>query len=154
VQRRRAVCGVLALMLLAAIILSAAHGPANIPYGDVARLLLRSAGFAVGLDLPDSDLTIVSTIRLPRILIGALVGAALACAGATMQRLFRNPLADPGLLGITAGGGLAAVVVIISGLANVSLLALPAAAFVGALGASIVVYSLSIVRGRTEITSL
>jgi iron complex transport system permease protein len=141
-------------MLLAAIVLSAAHGPANIPYGDVARLLLRSAGFPVGLDLPESELAIVSTIRLPRILVGALVGAALACAGATMQGIFRNALADPGLLGITAGGGFAAVVAITTGLASISLLALPASAFLGALCASVAVYSLSMIRGRTDITTL
>ncbi len=154
IQRRRVVCGVLAVLLLAAIILSAAHGPANIPYGDVARLLLRSAGLPVGLDLPASDLAIVSTIRLPRILIGALVGAALACAGAAMQGVFRNALADPGLLGVTAGGGFAAVLTITSGLAGISLLTLPAAAFLGALCASIAVYSLSMVRGRTDISTL
>ncbi len=153
-QRRRTVCGVLAVTLLAAIILSAAHGAADIPYDDVARLLLRSAGLPVGLELSESDLAIVSTIRLPRILIGALVGAALACAGAAMQGVFRNALADPGLLGVTAGGGFAAVLAITSGLAGASLLALPVAAFVGALCASMVVYSLSMVRGRTETTTL
>jgi iron complex transport system permease protein len=153
-QRRRIVCGVLALALLGAIIFSAAHGPANIPYGDVARLLLRSIGLPVGLDLPESDLAIVGTIRLPRILIGALVGAALACSGATMQGVFRNALADPGLLGITAGGGFAAVLAITTGLANASLLALPAAAFVGALCASTAVYALSMSRGRTQISTL
>src|SRR2546421_24220 len=92
-QRRRTVCGVLFVALVLAIILSAAHGPANIPYGDVAKLLLRGIGLPVGLDLPESSLVIVITIRLPRILIGALVGAALTCAGATMQAIFRNPLA-------------------------------------------------------------
>jgi iron complex transport system permease protein len=148
------VCGILALLLLGAIVMSAAHGPANIPYGDVARLLLRGAGLPVGLDLPESDLAIVNTIRLPRILIGALVGAALACAGATMQGLFRNALADPGLLGITAGAGFAAVLVITTGVAGASLLALPAAAFVGALLASLVVYTLSLSRGRTQLSTL
>src|SRR5690349_13827505 len=84
-QRRRSVCAVLALLLRLAIIGSAGHGPANIPYGDVARLLLRGIGLPAGLNLSQSDYTIVNVIRLPRILIGAMVGAALACAGATMQ---------------------------------------------------------------------
>ncbi len=153
-QRRRMVCTVLLVLLVAVIVVSAAHGPANIPYGDVARLLLRGLGLPVGLNLPDSQLTIVMTIRLPRILIGVLVGAALACAGATMQGIFRNPLADPGLLGITAGGGFAAVIVIVTGLAALNLWTLPAAAFLGALVASIVVYSLSMVRGRSDISAL
>ena len=153
-QRRRAVCGVLALLLLTAIIVSAAHGPANIPYGDVAKLLLRGIGLPVGLDLSQSDYVIVNVIRLPRILIGALVGAALACAGATMQGIFRNPLADPGLLGVSAGGGLGAVLAIVTGLANLSLWVLPGAAFLAALGTATVVYGLSTVRGRSDTTSL
>lgn len=154
IERRRIVCGVLAALLLGAIILSAAHGPANIAYGDVARLLLRGLGLPVGLDLPDRDFAIVNAIRLPRILIGALVGAALACSGAAMQGIFRNPLADPGLLGITAGAGLAAVAAITGGLVNIGLLALPAFAFGGALVASLLVYSLAMVRGRADTATL
>jgi iron complex transport system permease protein len=153
-ERRRNVCSVLALLLLVAVIVSAAHGPANIPYGDVARLLLRGVGVQTGLELSQSDYTIVNVIRLPRILIGALVGAALACAGATMQGIFRNPLADPGLLGIGAGGGLGAVLAITTGLAGLSLWALPVAAFIGAIGTAFLVYSLSMVRGRSDTTSL
>ncbi len=154
VQRRLIVCCLLTLILLGCVILSAAHGPANIPYGDVARLLLRGVGFPTGLDLSQSDFTIVTVIRLPRILIGALVGAALACSGATMQGLFRNPLADPGLLGVGAGGALAAVIAITSGLAALSLWTLPAAAFVGSLAAATLVYSLSVTRGRTDVSVL
>lgn len=154
VQRRRIICVVLALMLVGSVIVSAAHGPANIPYGDVARLLLRGLGLPIGLNLPQSDLIIVTTIRLPRILIGALVGAALACSGAAMQGLFRNPLADPGLLGVGAGGALAAVISITSGLAALSLWTLPAVAFLGSMLAATLVYSLSVTRGRADTATL
>jgi len=154
VQRRRMVCGALALILIGCVIVSAAYGAAPIAYGDVARLLLRGVGLPIGLDLPQSDFTIVTIIRLPRILISALVGAALACSGAVMQGLFRNPLADPGLLGVGAGGSLAAVLAITSGLAAFSLWTLPASAFLGALAAAGLVYSLSVVRGRAETATL
>ncbi|MCC7445881.1 MAG: iron ABC transporter permease [Anaerolineae bacterium] len=153
-ERRRLVCAVLIVLLLITFVLSAAHGPANIPYGNTAKLLLRGIGLPVGLDLPESDFTIINTIRLPRVLIGALVGAALACAGATMQGVFRNALADPGLLGITAGGGFVAVLVITTGLASTSLFMLPGAAFVGSLAACFLVYTLSMTRGRSDITAL
>jgi iron complex transport system permease protein len=153
-QRRLQICGILTLCLIASILFSAAHGPANIPYADVARLVLRGLNFPIGLNLPDSDIAIVNAIRLPRILIGALVGAALACSGAVMQGIFRNPLADPGLLGISAGSGLAAVLAITSGLAANTLWALPGAAFAGALGASGLVYLLSLTRGRSDPTIL
>ncbi|MEP7289438.1 MAG: iron ABC transporter permease [Chloroflexota bacterium] len=153
-QRRRNVCAVLGVLLLGSIILSAANGPANIAYGDVVRLLLHGVGLPVGLDLPQSSYVIVTTIRLPRILIGAVVGAALACSGATMQGVFRNPLADPGLLGVTAGGGFGAVLVIVTGLATLNLWVLPAAAFAGAFGTTILVYALSTVRGQSDTTTL
>ncbi len=151
-ERRRNICGILALLLLVAVIVSAAHGPASIPYGDVARLLLRGVGIQTGLELSQSDYTIVNVIRLPRILVGALVGAALACAGATMQGIFRNPLADPGLLGVGAGGGLGAVLAITTGLAGLSLWVLPIAAFIGSMSTAFLVYSLSMVRGRSDTT--
>src|SRR5690606_22635650 len=61
------------------------------------------------------DRIIVQDIRLPRAVLGALVGAALAVSGAVMQGLFRNPLADPGLIGVSAGAGLGAIVVIVLG---------------------------------------
>jgi iron complex transport system permease protein len=146
-QRCLIVCGVLALLLLGAIIVSAAHGPANIPYSNVAKLVLRSLHLPIGLDLPDSEFSIVNAVRLPRILAAALVGAALACAGAIMQGIFHNPLADPGLLGIEAGGGLIAVLTIVTGLASANVWLLPFAAFAGALGAGTVAYTVS--EGRT-----
>ena len=154
-QRRLTICCILALGLLASIIFSAAHGPANIPYSDVARLVLRGLNFPVGQDLPQSDFLIVNVIRLPRILIGALVGAALACSGATIQGLFRNALADPGLLGISAGSGLAAVIAITSGAASAGLWVLPGSAFVGAMAASLLVYGLSVLaHGRNDPSTL
>ena len=144
------VCGLLILILLGSVILSAAHGAVAIPYGETAQLLLRGLGLPIGLSYPQTDFTIIWTVRLPRVLIGALVGAALAGSGATLQGLFRNPLADPGLLGVSAGGALTAVIAITSGLAAVSLWVLPAFAFVGALGAAAVVYGLAAMRGRTD----
>jgi iron complex transport system permease protein len=61
------------------------------------------------------DNIIVYDIRLPRVVLGALVGAALAVSGAVMQGLFRNPLADPGLIGVSAGASLGAVAIIVLG---------------------------------------
>ena len=153
-RRQAAVLITLTVLLLLSLIVSAAHGAAPIPYGDVARLLLRGLGLPVGLDLPQSDLTIVWTIRLPRVLVGALVGAALAVSGTALQGLFRNPLADPGLLGVSAGGAFAAVLAIVSGLATISLWTLPACAFVGSLGASAAIYMLAATRGRVNPATL
>jgi len=70
-------------------------------------------------------------LRIPRALLGALVGASLAMAGASLQGLFGNPLADPGVVGVTHGASLGAVAAIVLGIANWSLWAIPLAAFIG-----------------------
>src|SRR5579859_232761 len=114
VRRRLLVCGVLVLVLIGCILVGVARGAVYLPESEVARLLLRGLGLAVGLDLSQADFTIIWTIRLPRVLIGGLVGAALATSGGTLQGLFHNPLADPGLLGISMGGSLGGVIAISS----------------------------------------
>lgn len=99
----------------------------NIPFGDsVAR-------------------TIVMNIRLPRTLIAMMVGANLAVAGALLQAVMRNPLADPGLMGVSAGAGLAAVTIMLA-LPTLSAF-VPMAAFLGGTLASILVYTLAWKRG-------
>ena len=103
---------------------------------------------------------ILLSIRLPRLLMAAIVGALLAAAGTIMQGLFRNPLADPGLVGVSAGAGVAvAAVVVISDKALPSSIAfapilLPAAAFLGALIITAVLYRLSTWQGRTSIATM
>nr|WP_246591297.1 iron ABC transporter permease [Aminobacter anthyllidis] len=107
------------------------------------------------------DSVIVYDIRLPRIVMGMLVGAALAVSGAVMQGLFRNPLADPGLVGVSAGAGLGAVSVIVLGatvLAPLTALlgsyALPFAAFGGGLLTTIILYNVATRQGRTSIATM
>ncbi len=89
---------------------------------------------------------IVRQLRLPRALLGFLVGGSLAVSGAVLQAVIRNPLADPYLLGISGGAAIAAVLVIALGVTGAWVL--PMAAFAGALGALALVYRLSLVRGR------
>jgi iron complex transport system permease protein len=144
----------LAVVLVAALIVSTAHGPARIAYDDVARLILRGMGFEVGLSLPDSQYAIVNQIRLPRVLVGALVGAALAASGATIQGIFRNPLADPSIIGVSVGGSLGAVIAITSGLAANNLWVLPLFAFAGSMGTATLVYLVSLVNGQSQPATL
>jgi iron complex transport system permease protein len=97
--------------------------------------------------LPDSSAAvIIRTIRLPRVLLAFAVGGGLALCGAVLQALVRNPLADPYLLGLSGGAGLGAVLAI--ALSADQPWAVPAAAFVGALGAIGLVYRLAVVAGR------
>jgi iron complex transport system permease protein len=104
------------------------------------------------------DRLIVYDIRLPRVTLGVLIGAALAVSGAVMQGLFRNPLADPGLIGVSAGASLGAVSVIVLGatvLAPITsmlgTLALPLAAFCGGLATTLVLYQVATRQGRPSV---
>ncbi len=140
--RALAVSGVLLLVALAA---GVSIGPAGIPLGAVADSLIAHLPWHPSVPAPAIDVAIVWQIRLPRVLLGALVGAMLAGGGAAYQGVFRNPLADPYLLGVAAGAGLGATTVIITG-ANPALL--PVAAFAGAVVAVALTYFLGASTGR------
>jgi iron complex transport system permease protein len=103
----------LALLLLpAALLLALGTGPGAVGLGEALASVLGHVGAQLGVGDPPGGLrdAIVWQLRLPRALLAGLVGAALACAGALTQGLFRNPLADPGVLGVSAGAMLAAVI--------------------------------------------
>jgi iron complex transport system permease protein len=106
------ICSVLLVLLFAAMIYAASTGPTTIPAEDVANALVQYAGIDRGMDVQSSTYRIVTIVRLPGLMVAALVGAALACAGATMQGLFRNPLADPGIIGVSAGASFGVVLAI------------------------------------------
>ena len=100
-------------------------------------------------------------IRLPRLLGGLLIGAALAVCGASMQGMFRNPLADPGLIGVSSGGALGAVMMIVFKHLLPGTLpgwgleaAVPLAAFAGAVATTLVIYKLSLVEGRVQVATM
>jgi len=102
------------------------------------------------------DYTIFMNVRVPRIILAAIVGAALACAGVVLQGLLRNPLADPYILGISSGAGLGAIIAILSGVAW-SLWgrsAVEVCAFAGALGTVWLVWTIGHFAGKSQITSL
>ncbi len=147
--------GAIALFVVA--VLAVAWGSFSIPPADVAGILWRGLlARATTANYPASWETVVLDIRLPRVLLAALVGAALAPAGAVYQGLFRNPLADPYLIGVSSGAGLGATIALVfgvqlhwQGLGAVSLFA-----FVGALAATAAVYALSRVGGRVSVATL
>lgn len=147
---------VAALALIVAVIVSLAVGPVAIAPGRVLGIL---AGLAPTGDAEAvRDAVIVLDVRLPRTVLAILVGAATAVAGAVMQGLFRNPLADPGIVGVSSGAGLAAALWIVLGAATlgpllgpVAGLGLPAAAFLGGLVMTGVLQAVSTRGGRTSV---
>ncbi|GBD11846.1 Hemin transport system permease protein HmuU [bacterium HR23] len=138
---------VLLLLLTVGILTSLSVGPVAIPVREVVSIVLSPLGIPLSSYDPTHQ-AVLMHLRLPRILVGAMVGMALGASGATMQGVFRNPLADPGVIGVSAGGALGAVVALALGADRLSPLALPLCAFAGALAAALLVYSLAWLGGR------
>jgi iron complex transport system permease protein len=134
--------GVLLLGVLAAsVVLGVRFGSVDL---STAQVLAALTGGGT-----DWQRTIVVELRLPRMLLGALVGGGLALAGATFQALLRNPLAEPYILGISGGASVGAVLVLALGLAGAASWALPLAAFAGALLAIVLVFRVATASGRS-----
>ena len=125
----------------------------RIPPADVLAIVLSHLGLGSGEAVDPQQDAILWAIRLPRVLLGALVGGALAISGAALQGVFRNPLADPGIIGVSSGAALGAVAAIMSGLSAVQG-GLQLAAFLAGLATAFVVYALARYEGRTETVTL
>ena len=136
-SRRRAALAALVTLLVASALWSLSCGAIDIPATEVVAAMGRWLGGAAAR----GDDNVVLMLRVPRLLLAMLVGAALASGGATMQGLFRNPLADPGLIGVSAGAALGAVAAIVLGGSSGSWL-VAVLAFAGGLGATSLVYAL------------
>ena len=185
----------LAALLVAVVVVSAGIGPVRIPPGEVLKVALNAlvvpAGVETGsreagaLFVPTLDIVyrspfsfpvddvhhrIVMYVRLPRILLAAVVGFALAAAGTVMQGFFRNPMADPSIIGVSSGAAVGAVAFIVFPVALSTTLALPIVgavnvglshgagvsifAFVGAVTAAFGVYAIATRHGRTPVATL
>jgi iron complex transport system permease protein len=128
--------------LVGAVLAGVLVGPVDIGIGPITRsLLARVPFFGVASPLNTTEEAIVWELRLPRVILAALVGATLGLAGASYQGVFRNPLADPYLLGVAAGAGLGATLAIAYGGQRADGYVLPLAAFAGALAAVILAYA-------------
>ena len=145
----------LLVVLAVAATVAATIGAAGIP---LSRMI-AAFGLASGdPSLVERDWLVLWSIRLPRIALAIIVGALLAACGAVMQGLFRNPLADPALVGVSGGAALAAAAMIVIGDRYVAALggswpieALPLAAFAGALALTMILYRIAAYEGRTSI---
>ncbi len=143
-----AIAGVVGAALLAIFV-----GPADLPARGVLLALIHALpGVDVDHGLTAAQHAVLWQIRLPRVVLGALVGGTLAIAGAAYQGVFRNPLADPYLLGVSSGAGLGATAMIVFGFAAMTF-AVPLAAFLGGVLAVTATYLLGrgVGGGRTEV---
>ncbi len=129
-------------VLFGTIVLGVLVGPTKVAVGDVGASLWRLATFSFSINAAPEEI-IVLLIRLPRVVLAGLVGASLAVAGVVMQALFRNPMAEAGIIGVTTGGALFGVLALRTGLALVTIWALPASSFAGAFAVSFAIYLLA-----------
>lgn len=147
----------LGILLVAAVLTGLTSGAADLTASDVLSVLWA---FTSGVGAVDPIAhAIVLEIRMPRVILGGMVGATLAISGAVLQALFRNPLAEPSIIGVSAGAGAAAVATIVLGasfgvLGAMMIYALPVAAFIGGFIATLVVVAIARVDGQTPMTTI
>lgn len=160
-RRARWMLVLLGVLLLVVLLLSLSIGAVAVPLADIFGILAQTVGLPVGSDPNPGHLSVLRDIRAPRVVLGALVGAGLAVSGAAIQGLFRNPLADPGLIGVSSGAAMAAVTVIVLGAtwlhglsSALGYYTLPLAAFLGSVFVTLLVYRLANVHGRTDVATM
>ncbi|MFQ5987305.1 MAG: FecCD family ABC transporter permease [Dehalococcoidia bacterium] len=144
-------------ILIVCLLIAAAFGAVSISPLDIVKMTLNKVAFThFPATWEATDETILFQIRLPRVVAGALVGAALAAAGVLFQGLLRNPMADPYIIGTSAGGAFGATLAMMLPLsfAFLGFGLVPIAAFFGALAAVLLVYNLARVGGKTPIISM
>lgn len=143
----------LSAALLVGCLLSAGLGAYGIPLGDVLSSVQHRAGLG-GQALDRVGESVLWNVRLPRVVLALLVGSSLGCAGALMQGVFGNPLAEPGVIGISSGAAVGAVASIALGLNFLGNWTVTVCAFVSGLATVLLVYALSRSGGRTEVVTL
>ena len=152
---------VLSFILLSCIIFSACTGALSISLAELWQIILFKTGFADTANYEEQKALVFWIIRLPRVCLAVLVGAGLGIAGASLQGLFRNPIADSGLIGVTSGASLFAVIVIMLNIKYLGIInevggayTLSLAAFIGAALTTMLVYQLSKLTGEGGVTTM
>jgi iron complex transport system permease protein len=161
IRRRMLIVGLLVVLLAVSALVALLIGTLGpIGPGDPERISFKDAIgaiFRLPGDRPHYYDVVFWEVRIPRVLLAGLVGAALACAGTAMQAVFRNPMADPYIVGVSSGASLGAVVAGLTGLAGVAVLGsiiTPSLAFATAIITVFVVYFLGTVRGKVYVDTL
>lgn len=160
-SRRAPILILLLLVLTGVMILSSCIGAVKISLAELLSIFTNKTGISDLRNFNPQQAAVLLNIRLPRVALGVLIGAGLGISGASIQGLFRNPLAEPGLIGISSGATLFAVLMIVMELqlfkqlsGTLGFYALSLAAFIGACITTLIVYRLSMRNGKTVITTL
>lgn len=145
--------GLLFILLILSIVAATMFGGVTIPFLDTVFVLLNVLPF-FDFDIVSKYETILLQIRLPRVLVAGVIGAGLAVAGVVMQSIFRNPMADPGIIGVSSGGAFGGVIAIYFGFTAIGSFMVPVLGFIGALLTLFLVYVISTHNGKTSILTL
>ena len=141
-------------LLAGGVFISLTQGSWDVSNSRIWDIILSRFGIMSDLNISPVEIAIIWDGRLPRVLTAALVGFSLAVAGAVMQGIFKNPMASPGVIGISSGAALGAVLAIYLGLTAIFPQALPLMAIIGALLTLMTVYMIATSAGRTSIATL
>jgi iron complex transport system permease protein len=154
VRRPALLVGLGATLVLLALV-AAGTGQVRVPPAEVLGSLLHRAGLDIGPmpSAPQGE-NALWVVRFPRVVLAIVVGAALGCAGALMQGVFGNPLAEPGIIGVSSGAAVGAATAIVTGVSTLGGWTVAGAAFMGGLAAAFLVYTTSRSGGRTEVVTL
>lgn len=152
--RARIFAAVLLVLFVVSCLFAAGFGAVPITTSQILAIVASKLGVHLGTSFSDLEATVLISIRFPRVALAALVGGGLAISGAVLQGLFRNPLADPGLLGVSSGATLSVSTCIVFHISSLGLYTLPLAAFLGSLLAIIVIYSLARQDRKTNVTTM
>jgi iron complex transport system permease protein len=142
------------VMLILTVIAATAIGAVSVPFFETAKIILKNFGLIKFKSFTESQESIIFFVRFPRVIIAVLVGAALAASGTVMQGMFRNPMADPGIIGVSSGASLGAVTAIALGLTAKSMYFMPVFATIGAFTAAFVIFMLSSRGGKIPVLTL
>lgn len=155
VRRATVLIGFLALALVILSVIAAGTGQLNVPPNEVLGSILNRLGLDWGTmpTHPRGDAALWN-VRFPRVVLAILVGAALGGAGAVLQAIFGNPLAEPSVIGVSGGAAVGACLAIVFGWQFLGGYTIPALAFATALSTTLLVYGLSRSGGRTEVVTL
>lgn len=144
----------MAVILILLIIFAMAVGAVYVPFLQIVKIIFQKWGVIKDAAVQAGQESIIYFVRFPRVIVAVFVGAALATSGAVMQGMFRNPMADPGIIGISSGAGLGAVTAITLGLSAMSLYFIPLFASIGSALAAATVFILSTKGGKISTLTL
>lgn len=153
-KRAAGTTAAIVVLLVLSVVAAVSLGAVDVSFGRTAAILWHAiAGTGAG-DWPAWQETVLVSVRLPRVVLALVTGGGLAVAGAVMQGLFRNPMADPGVIGVSGGAAFGAVTALYATGAAAAAYVVPVAAFAGALGCALAVYALATTRGTTPVSTL